>query len=187
MVIKKEVIFTIAFTGLLCFAAGMLTGVIIFSGDTQDQDTGLLLMAGGDVSQGGVRTNGGTLTGNISAVGRWADTEIMNDGTLYTIYRIFDKDNTMTIEGRSASYRKYWHARVIGEDTEYNNYPPVYYRNEKLTSVYAIWITSTADEDYSKKYPDFVIVDDMMYALEVVPSTYKLNTYGMGGYRIGDR
>ena len=184
MVIKKEVLFTIAFTGLLCFAAGMLAGITIFSGETHDQDTGLLGMAGGDASQGGIRINEGTPTGDISAVGRWADTEVMN-GIPYTIYRTFDKDNTVEIHGVNAFYYKYWHARVIGEDTEYNDYPPVYYRNEKLTSVYAIWITSTADEDYSKKYPDFVIVDDVMYMLEVVPSTYKLDTYGMGGYRMG--
>ncbi|WP_424356742.1 hypothetical protein [Methanocella sp. MCL-LM] len=183
MVIKNDVLFIIAFTGLLCFAAGMLAGAIVFSGDTRDQNTGLVGMTGGDASQGGTGTVEGTMTGNISAVGRWTDTEFM-DGQPYTIYRTFRDDNTVDISGGRVSELKYWHARVIGEDTEYKGYAPIYYNNKKLASAYVIWITRTADEDYSKKNPDFVIVDDVMYILEVVPDrTYTLHTYGPGGFR----
>lgn len=159
---NKGFLFIVGTVAVLCFASGLLSGAILFHDDRAD---GMQLQ--------------GTMTDN-DLLGIWEDTEFVN-GMPYTIYYTFLNDNTVIKSGNRPSETFFWHSKVIGDDTPDKGFTPIYYKGDKLSSVYCVWINQENIE--LRGNPSFVYLNGKLYGLTGVLVSH-LEPNGMGASKM---
>lgn len=159
MTIKKDTLFIIAITGLLCFTIGLLLGAVVFQGSPQDRNMGQVGMTGEENPQGQSTGLQGRMTSDARMVDSWAVMTMINYH-YYNIYWDFYSDNTLELNsGQGVLNEMYWHGMVIGDNFT------VYCDGNNITNAYGIWISDNNFELDPNSTPDYVEVGRDVYTV----------------------
>lgn len=154
MKLKRGIIFIVGTIAVLCFASGLLSGAILF----HDGSFGEMRLQG-TMSEDGMTDK--------DLIGHW---HLMDVFSSVDAYYTFRDDNTVRLMYNGEVLPTlYWHSKVIGDGTPNKGFEPIYHNGNKLSSVYAVWITEENVEPQGR--PDLVLRSGNLYTLKSVPST----------------